>query len=100
MKRILLVFLFISSHALAYVRTNPLFGNNMVIQQNTLTPVWGWADKGEKVTIIPNWSDDFYRVTADSNGFWLTKIQTPKAGGPYRLTIKGKNELNVSINCL
>ena len=28
-----------------------IFGDNMVLQQKTVTPIWGWADAGTTVTV-------------------------------------------------
>jgi len=35
--------------ARADVRLPNLFSDNMVLQQQTKVPVWGWADEGEEV---------------------------------------------------
>lgn len=35
----------------ANVTLPKIFSNNMVLQRNTLIPVWGWADANEKVAI-------------------------------------------------
>jgi hypothetical protein len=35
----------------AAVKLPALIGNNMVLQQNSLINVWGWADAGETVSI-------------------------------------------------
>lgn len=33
------------------LRVAGIFGNNMVLQQKTTTPIWGWADAGAIVTV-------------------------------------------------
>ena len=45
------VLLCVSLAARAEVRLHGLFSDNLVLQQNTRAPVWGWADEGEKVTV-------------------------------------------------
>ena len=37
--------------ASAAVRLPKLFGDNMVLQQGVPAPVWGWADRGEKIAV-------------------------------------------------
>ena len=37
-----------------------IFGDNMVLQQKTVTPIWGWADAGTTVTVTSSWNDKSY----------------------------------------
>ena len=37
--------------AFADVRLPAVIGDNMVLQQQTAVPIWGWAEPDEKVTI-------------------------------------------------
>jgi sialate O-acetylesterase len=55
-------------------------------------PVWGTADDGETVTVrIQNQS-----ATATANGGrWRVRLRPLKAGGPYRLTIAGKDTVEI-----
>ena len=55
-----------------------IIGSNMVLQQNTLVPLWGWAIAGTNVTIEASWGQTV-TVTTATNGKWMTKIQTPIA---------------------
>ncbi|MBM4093493.1 MAG: sialate O-acetylesterase, partial [Planctomycetes bacterium] len=36
----------------ADVKVPALFGDHMVVQRDMPVPVWGWADPGEKVTVV------------------------------------------------
>jgi len=63
----------------------------MVLQRNKAIPVWGWADANEKITI--KFHQQTKSVTADNNGKWLVKLDNETAGGPYQLTVEGKNNL-------
>lgn len=82
--------------AKADLKMPAIFGNNMMLQQNTEVKLWGWADKGKTITIHPSWSNQSYSVKADSNGKWNIKIPTPPANyDTYTLTVSdGKNNLN------
>ncbi len=75
----------------AAVRLPALIGNNMVLQQNTAINVWGWADAGEKITVLASWLTSSVDVITTKEGNWKTIINTPKAGGPYTMTITGRD---------
>ena len=64
----------------------------MVIQRDTDAPIWGKANPEEQITVTCSWGNKT-ETTADEKGNWMTKIKTPKAGGPYTITIRGENEL-------
>lgn len=76
----------ISIHA--ELRLPAIFGNNMMLQQNTEVKIWGWADKDQTITVSPSWTEQKYTAKADNNGKWILKIQTPVAGyQTHNLTI-------------
>jgi sialate O-acetylesterase len=70
-----------------------VFGDHMVLQQNAYVPIWGRAEPGEHITFEASWEDMTLSIFTDSRGRWRIDIPTPKAGGPYRLSIQGKNEI-------
>lgn len=98
MKGFLAVFLlcFVFTFASAQIRLPALISNGAVLQQNSTVALWGWASPGETVTIAPNWDRQPKKVVADASGKWLTKIPTPKAGGPYEISFKASNTITVS----
>jgi len=67
----------------------------MILQQNKKIALWGWAKPGEKITITNTWSKESTTIAADENGKWITYIKTKKAGGPYQLTFKASNTIEV-----
>jgi sialate O-acetylesterase len=75
----------------AAIKLPALIGNNMVLQQNSTINVWGWADAGEKITIQASWQTTTSSAISNTKGNWQTTIQTPKAGGPYTMTITGRD---------
>ncbi|MDO7171631.1 sialate O-acetylesterase [Mariniflexile sp. AS56] len=77
---------------LANVSVNALFSDHMVIQRETEIPVWGWADPNEKVEVVGSWGKSATVITG-ADGTWTLKLKTPKAGGPYNITITGKNKI-------
>ncbi len=83
--------------AFAEVKLPALFSDNMVLQQDFNAPVWGWADPGEKVSVKGSWQlFGGSSATADKNGKWMLKIKTPKASGPFSLTVRGKNVVKIN----
>lgn len=71
----------------AEVKMSPLFTDNMVLQQKTDAPVWGTALPGRTVTVRTSWNKASYKATAGEDGKWMVKVATPKAGGPYSVTV-------------
>jgi sialate O-acetylesterase len=104
--------------AKADVKLPAIFSDGMVLQTGTTTPIWGTADPGEEVSVVLNLKNgDAIRpdsVRADSQGRWkvtLTEEVAPQRrlqrrfgrneivslspGGPYSLTVTGKNQINL-----
>jgi len=81
--------------AFADVKLPAVMSDNMVLQGGRKVPIWGWAEPGEKVKVKGSWQWFDTATKADKDGKWTVKIQTPKAGGPYKITIKGKNTIAV-----
>lgn len=72
-----------------------IFSDNMVLQQKSEVPLWGWAKTGETVTIKADWLDKEIIVRVGSQGTWKVILTTPEAGGPYNINLKGYNELTL-----
>lgn len=70
-----------------------IFANNMVLQRNTPIPVWGTAKANEKIEI--RFNKQIKKTKADKNGKWTIRLDKETAGGPYILTIKGKNTVQI-----
>lgn len=62
-----------------------IFSDNMVIQQNTKVKIWGRANAFTRLSATCSWDSRTYSAKADSEGFWEMYIETPSAGGPYRI---------------
>ena len=70
-----------------------IFSSHMVLQQKSEVKIWGWAKAGEPVTLNASWLDKDFQTKADNQGTWSLILQTPTAGGPYTMSLKGYNEL-------
>ena len=88
---LLVALCFVSVMVSANVRLPKIFANNMVLQRNTPIPVWGWADANEKIEI--RFNTQIKKTKADKNGKWIIRLDYETAGGPYELSIKGKNKI-------
>ena len=97
MKSIKVIFLtclfavFVFSNTQAEVKLPRIFSSNMVLQQGIENPVWGWADKGEQITVTFN--NKSVRTKTNKEGKWSVKLPAQEYGGPHTLTVKGKNTL-------
>ncbi|MDW7692930.1 sialate O-acetylesterase [Flammeovirgaceae bacterium SG7u.111] len=87
----LLFLCFTAINGFAQVRLPKLIGDRMVLQRDVDLKVWGWASAGEKVSV--KFNKKSYKATADSEGSWQVVLKKQKAGGPYQMEIKGKNEI-------
>ena len=92
-KWITLMLMLLAGSLTAQVKLSPIFSNNMVLQQGIEIPVWGWASAGEKVTVTLEKG----KATAKANkeGKWTLKLPAMNYGGPFTMTIKGKNMLTI-----
>ena len=90
----LAIFLMHSNKTFAEIRLPAIIGSHMVLHQNSEVNIWGWADPTEKITVKSDWDTATYNVIADfRTAKWSIKIKTPKSGGPYKITIEGKNKI-------
>ncbi|MDP6546729.1 MAG: sialate O-acetylesterase [Phycisphaerae bacterium] len=59
------------------VKVNPIFADGMVLQRGMKVPVYGTADKGEKVTV--QFAGQSKTATAGDDGKWMVKLDELKA---------------------
>jgi sialate O-acetylesterase len=109
MKRIVLAALtaavagLIGAPARADVKPHALFSDGLVLQRGMKCPIWGKADPGEQVSVTLTIQKENAvavseaSVTADDKGNWRVDIQVAGAlaGGPYAMSIKGKNTIDL-----
>lgn len=81
----------------AKVRLSSMVGDNMVLQQNSYARLWGTADPGEKVTVIPSWDGKKYEASADRTGEWSLAVATP-AGMFSPMSLKVYGESGPALN--
>ncbi|SMO77875.1 sialate O-acetylesterase [Flavobacterium nitrogenifigens] len=76
----------------AKIKLPALFTDNMMLQQKSNVPIWGWAEKNANVVIKTSWDAKTYKVKADASGKWKTELQTSTFGGPYTIEVSEGNE--------
>ncbi len=77
----------------AEVKLPSLFSDNMVLQANAQDPVWGTADPGEEITVTVG--DVHASTTTNSEGNWRLEIGPLQPGGPFAMTVAGKNTIEI-----
>lgn len=87
------VILFSLNAITAQVVLPKLISDAMVLQRETELKIWGWAEPGEKVQI--NFLESVYTTTTKEDGKWQVLIPAQQAGGPYKMTITGKNSIEL-----
>ncbi len=75
----------------ADIKLPSLFGDNMVLQQNTKARIWGSAEANEKFKVIASWGEEL-DVISDQSGKWAIEIPTTKGSyTPHQIIFKGTN---------
>src|SRR5438128_2297576 len=75
--------------ARAYVRLPKVLSDHMVLQRDRPIAIWGWAAPGEQVNV--KLAENAATTVTDADGNWSVKLSAMPAGGPYMLTVSGKN---------
>lgn len=95
MKRLLIALAIgtlLCSNIHAKVTLPAIFTDNMVLQQKSNVPVWGWGTASETLKIVGSWAlQDTVQIQVGSDGKWKTTLPTAKAGGPYTLQVIGSS---------
>lgn len=77
----------------AEVTVPSVLADHMVLQRDKPVHVWGMADPGETVTA--EFRGNHASGQADKLGRWSIYLPAGEAGGPFVLTIRGKNTLTL-----
>lgn len=77
------------------LKLNALFCDNMVLQQKAITPIWGWDKPGSRITVATSWNGKAYKATSGNDGKWTALVETPGAGGPYTIIVKGSQATTI-----
>jgi sialate O-acetylesterase len=86
---ILFVFGFQGLHA--DIKLPALVGNNMVLQREKPIHIWGFASPNESITI--SFNNRTTHINAAADGKWTAILPKMPAGGPFTMTLNGKNTI-------
>ena len=67
------------------LRLPQFFADGMVLQRNTLVPVWGWAQAGTSVMVDINGNK--VKTTAATKGEWTVKLPKMTVSGPQPIRL-------------
>ncbi len=79
----------------AEIKLPSIFGDHMVLQQQTEAAIWGETSPNKTVKVTTSWNKKSYSTKADGQGNWKLKVKTPAAGGPYSVTISDGKALQL-----
>ena len=83
--------------AQAKVKLPHILGDNMIIQQNTQTNLWGWDKPGTNVEVTTSWSSQKYSARTGKDGKWFVKVHTPKASyTPLSITFDDGEKVTIN----
>ncbi|MEO8819469.1 MAG: sialate O-acetylesterase, partial [Ginsengibacter sp.] len=91
----IIFFCFFYFSADAYLRIPDIFSDNMVLQQQTMVHFHGWSDPGQKISVVTSWNGDTLKTSTLSDAVWTIDLPTPKAGGPYQITVIGDSIITI-----
>lgn len=77
----------------AEVRLPACFSDNLVLQRDMPIRLWGWAEAGEEVTVVL--ADHRAAAVTGADGKWTATLDPLPAGGPFELTVTGRNALTI-----
>jgi sialate O-acetylesterase len=84
-----------STVASAAVKLPAVFGDNMVLQRGRPAPVWGWADKGEEVTVAL--AGQTHTAKAGDDGRWKVVLDKLDVGPTLTMTVKGSSGNSITF---
>lgn len=85
----------LGAKATAAVSLPAIFGDHMVLQQKSEVTIWGWGNPSEEVTLTGSWDQKAVKTKTSNLARWSLKLQTPAAGGPYTIQVKGQNSFTI-----
>lgn len=103
MKRIFLVLLLFAAFfsvmsAQPFLRLPAILGDHMVLQENSKTNIWGWADPNTVVTVTTSWGETV-KVKSRFDTAWSVYVRTPESSDvPASITISTDKNVSEKID--
>jgi sialate O-acetylesterase len=82
----------------AQLKLPKVFADNMVLQRDKPIKIWGWAKKGEAVSV--SFNQQTAKAMPDSQGNWQLTLNSMTHGGPFEMIINQESEKMVLHNIL
>lgn len=73
-----------------------VISDGMVLQRNSKVPIWGNADPNVVISVKGSWMQMAVSAQSDAKGSWKVEINTPEAGGPFTVVIKGNETVTLN----
>lgn len=93
---IFIFLIFCASALKAEIKLPAIFGDHMVLQQQTDAAIWGKATPKQTINVLTSWDKKSYSTKSDKVGNWKLKVNTPAAGGPYTISISDGSSLTLN----
>jgi sialate O-acetylesterase len=93
-----LIFIFFYTQTFAQLHLSAIFSDHMILQRDKPLKIWGSAKADETIKVTLGQVKG--SVRADKDGRWMITLPAFSAGGPYVLTIKGRNETKIFLDVL
>jgi sialate O-acetylesterase len=92
--KIFLFSIFGFTQVTADIKLPAIFSDNMVLQRNKPVIIWGTASPDERVVVKFNGAER--ETPVNENGKWMIELPAMNSGGPYSLTVSGKNIVTIN----
>lgn len=93
---LILITAFYFNQTSAQLRLPGILSSNMVLQQNDSVQLWGWANPLEQVVVKTGWDNRTDTLITPPDAKWSLKVKTPAAGGPFTISFKASNALELT----
>lgn len=91
----ILFFIFLSfASSFSQTKLASFFSDGMVLQQKSNVAIWGHDAPNTIISVTSSWGNISSVKTSD-DGLWKLKIETPNAGGPFTLSVKGSQIIEI-----
>lgn len=77
----------------AKITLTSIWGDHMVLQQQSVVTFTGTSTTGKKVFAVASWNGEKVYATRQEGGCWELELPTPAYGGPYAITFSDGDKL-------
>ncbi|WEK19892.1 MAG: sialate O-acetylesterase [Candidatus Pedobacter colombiensis] len=75
----------------AQIKLPRLISDGMILQRDNNIKIWGWASANEAISL--KFKNRTLHTSANKDGEWEIQLPAQKAGGPYEMTLTGRNKI-------